>query len=125
MPFLTWTQILEMKRDGFSFYSLTYDLHQKKRDEAGNLVPPLTNRLFLPKEKRTESEQERKQRVSEDLLLGEAFLKTKLRNQLSFLCFPFGNTISRLFRMRDNLDFRSFSQLEKAVTQAAMRKSLA
>lgn len=90
LPFLTWSQILEMRRDGYSFYSHTYDLHQKKRDESGNLVPPLSNRIFLPKEKRTETEEERKQRVREDLLLGELFLKTKLHNQFSFLCFPLG-----------------------------------
>jgi peptidoglycan/xylan/chitin deacetylase (PgdA/CDA1 family) len=90
LPFLTWSQINEMRRDGYSFYSHTYDLHQKKRDESGNLVPPLSNRIWLPKEKRLETEEERKQRVREDLLLGELFLKTKLHNQFSFLCFPLG-----------------------------------
>ncbi|KRE59862.1 polysaccharide deacetylase family protein [Paenibacillus sp. Soil750] len=90
LPFLTWSQIIEMRRDGFSFYSHTYDLHQKRRDESGNLVPPLSNRIWLPIEKRSETEEERKQRVREDLLLGELFLKTKLHNQFSFLCFPLG-----------------------------------
>ncbi|UKS29721.1 polysaccharide deacetylase family protein [Paenibacillus sp. HWE-109] len=90
LPFLTWPQIVEMKRDGFSFYSHTYDLHQKKRDEAGNLVPPLTNRIYLPKEQRMESEEEKRQRVGGDLLLGEALLRSKLHNQLSLLCFPLG-----------------------------------
>ncbi|WNR46786.1 polysaccharide deacetylase family protein [Paenibacillus roseipurpureus] len=90
LPFLSWEQILEMKRDGFSFYSHSYDLHQKKRDEAGNLVPPLTNRLYLANQSRAETEEERKARVREDLLVGEAYLKAKLHNQLSLFCFPMG-----------------------------------
>ncbi|OAS15728.1 polysaccharide deacetylase family protein [Paenibacillus oryzisoli] len=90
LPFLTWSQIIEMRRDGYSFYSHTYDLHQKKRDESGNLTPPLSNRIWLTKEKRSETDEERKQRVREDLLLGEVFIKSKLHNQFSFLCFPLG-----------------------------------
>ncbi|WP_187274502.1 polysaccharide deacetylase family protein [Paenibacillus sp. N3.4] len=108
LPFLTWSQILEMKRDGFSFYSHTYDLHHKMSDEAGNLVPPLTNRIFLPKEKRMELEEERRQRVRADLQLGEAFLKTKLHNQLSFLCFPLGEYNQTVIEEAKQLGFSLF-----------------
>ncbi len=119
LPFLSWSQILEMKRDGFSFYSHTYDLHQKKRDESGNLVPPLTNRLFLPKEKRTESEQERKQRVSEDLLLGEAFLKSKLHNQLSLLCFPLGEYNQSVIEDAKQLGFSLFFTTREGINSGS------
>ncbi|CAN7526166.1 polysaccharide deacetylase family protein [Paenibacillus sp. LjRoot153] len=108
LPFLTWSQILEMRRDGYSFYSHTYDLHQKKRDESGNLVPPLTNRIFLPNEKRMETDEERNQRVREDLLLGEVFLKTKLHNQFSFLCFPLGEYNQSVVEEAKQLGFSLF-----------------
>lgn len=91
LPFLSWWQLQEMKRDGFSFYSHTYNLHQKKKGDTGNPVPVMTNRIYLEQEKRLETEEERRRRVNEDLLTAEMMLKTRLDNKLSMLCFPFGD----------------------------------
>lgn len=90
LPFLTWQQMKEMKRDGFSFYSHTYNLHQKKTGESGSLVPMLTNRLYLTQDQRLETEEERRKRVMEDLFMADWMLKTQLGNELSMLCFPYG-----------------------------------
>ncbi|GIP40914.1 polysaccharide deacetylase [Paenibacillus sp. J31TS4] len=90
LPYLTWDQIQEMKKDGFSFYSHTYNLHIKKSNGGKEPVPALTNRLWLDKENRLETEEEYRKRVKEDLLLAEQTLKEKLGNEQSILCFPFG-----------------------------------
>lgn len=122
LPFLTWNQIREMKRDGYSFYSHTYDLHQKRKDEAGNGIAPLPNRVFLPKEQRMEIDAERKQRVRTDLLRGEAYLKMKLDNKLSMLCFPMGEYNKTVVEEAKPLGFSLFFTTKEGINNGSSRE---
>lgn len=119
LPFLTWKQIREMKHDGYSFYSHSYDLHQKRRDDSGNLVPPLTNRIYLDKEKRLESEDERKERVRKDLQLGETMLKIQLDNPFSLLCFPMGEYNQTVIDEAKQLGFSLFFTTKEGINNGS------
>ncbi|PYI56483.1 polysaccharide deacetylase family protein [Paenibacillus flagellatus] len=99
LPFLTWKQIGEMKRAGMSFYSHSYDLHNKKPDASGSDQPAMTQRRAKPRANRLETDTEYKERVVADLLLAEQQLRDHLGNQEPMLCFPFGaysDTVVRL-----------------------------
>lgn len=119
LPFLTWKQIREMKQDGYSFYSHSYDLHQKRRDDSGNLVPPLTNRIYLTQEKRLESEDERKERVRKDLQLGEMMLKIELDNPFSLLCFPMGEYNQTVIDEAKQLGFSLFFTTKEGINNGS------
>lgn len=122
LPFLTWKQIQEMKHDGFSFYSHTFNLHQKKRGDDVNAVPALTNRLFLEQEKRLETEEEWRKRVREDLWMAEAMLKTQLDNKLSMLCFPFGEYNQSVMDDAKERGFRYFITTKEGINSGDSRE---
>ncbi|HJV47467.1 MAG TPA: polysaccharide deacetylase family protein [Bacillota bacterium] len=90
-PFMTWDEVKEMAKNGFSFYSHTYDLHDLKANENGQMVSTLANRIFLPDQKRLETEDEYVTKVKTDLAKAEQVLKDQLGNTKSMLCFPHGN----------------------------------
>ncbi len=81
--FLKWSEIIEMRHAGFSFYSHTYRSHNDK-------VVPLTRRIFLKDKNRLETEEEYRSRIKNDLTKAERILREKLGNRLSLLCFPHG-----------------------------------
>ncbi|SDM83097.1 biofilm PGA synthesis lipoprotein PgaB [Paenibacillus sp. yr247] len=122
LPFLTWKQMKEMKKDGFSFYSHTYNLHQKKSGDSMNPVPMLTNRIYLAQQNRLETEEERKQRVGEDLLTAEWMLKTQLSNQLSMLCFPFGYYNQTTIDDAQELGIRYFFTTKEGINSGDSRE---
>jgi peptidoglycan/xylan/chitin deacetylase (PgdA/CDA1 family) len=119
LPFLTWKQIREMKREGYSFYSHSYDLHQKRRDDLGNWVPPMTNRIYLSREKRMETEEEWKARVRQDLKLGEAMLKMELDNPFSLLCFPMGEYNQTVIDESKQLGFSLFFTTKEGINNGS------
>ncbi|MBP1966523.1 polysaccharide deacetylase family protein [Paenibacillus aceris] len=122
LPFLTWQQMKEMKRDGFSFYSHTYNLHQKKAGESGSLVPMLTNRIYLTQDQRLETEEERKKRVMEDLFTADWMLKTQLGNELSMLCFPYGYYTQTNIDEAQDLGIRYFFTTKEGINSGESRE---
>lgn len=90
-PKLKWDQIRKMKQDGMSFYSHTYDQHITVAvDAKGSQKPALMHAQYLKKEKRMETAEEYRKRISDDLTKAEERLKAELGNKLSVLCFPYG-----------------------------------
>ncbi|MCY9667479.1 polysaccharide deacetylase family protein [Paenibacillus alginolyticus] len=87
---LNWDEVSKMKKDGFSFYSHTFNSHTSIVDQNGNEAFPLTSYLFKQNEHRFENENEYKQRILEDLTKANTILQDKLGNRLSILCFPHG-----------------------------------
>ncbi|OPH62078.1 hypothetical protein BC351_02235 [Paenibacillus ferrarius] len=122
LPFLTWKQMKEMKSDGFSFYSHTFNLHQKKPGEGGSLVPVMTNPIYLEQAKRLETEEERRQRVREDLTMAELLLKSQLGNKLSMLCFPYGDYKQSVMDEAQELGIRYFFTTKEGINSGDNRE---
>lgn len=89
-PFMTWEEIKQMSKDGFDFYSHTYDAHGFGVDEKGGQLSPLTHPNWSDAAGRMETEAEYKSRVQNDLTTAETILKEQLGNKLSILCLPHG-----------------------------------
>lgn len=90
-PRLTWDQMREMKQNGMSFYSHTYDHHDKVKAGSGNtLMPMLTNPIYLENDKRVETDDEYRKRIKFDLLKAENRIEEELGPQYRLLAFPFG-----------------------------------
>lgn len=90
LPFMNWEQVIQMKNDGFSFYSHTYNAHEKRKGDKNQLVPSLGNRIWLDDYNRLETEEEYIKRVKEDLSHANQVLREKLGNEWNILCFPYG-----------------------------------
>jgi peptidoglycan/xylan/chitin deacetylase (PgdA/CDA1 family) len=91
IPKLTWEQMREMKKDGMSFYSHTYDSHlYGPIDVDGNEGAVLSNQLYLENRGRMESITEYVRRISDDLALAERRLKEELSNRRGIVAFPYG-----------------------------------
>ncbi len=86
MQCLSWQQMQEMQRDGFTFYSHTYDSHRRIYVDASETVtmPALVAPKF------DETIEDFKIRVGEDLSKSKAELETNLGRPVSFLGLPYG-----------------------------------
>lgn len=104
-PFLNWDEILEMKNDGFGFYSHTYNSHDLSVDQNGNPVSPLTNPIFLKDKNRMETQEEYKLRVKADLMKAEEIIQSKLGNQDKVFCFPHGRYNQTILDIGDQLGY--------------------
>ncbi|WP_058302803.1 polysaccharide deacetylase family protein [Gorillibacterium timonense] len=90
-PKLKWDQVRKMKQDGMSFYSHTYNQHiTVPVDEKGSQKPALMHAQYLKKEKRMETPQEYRDRITKDLAKANERLKAELDNTRNILCFPYG-----------------------------------
>lgn len=88
---LTWEQMKQLKKEGFSFYSHTYNLHYyAAQNKAGKLGPALKQRIYLTDEGRYETLTEYNARIKGDLELMESKLKTELGNTYQMLSYPYG-----------------------------------
>lgn len=91
IPKMTWAQMREMKEEGMSFYSHTYDSHvYASIDAKGTQKPALANRLYMKKLGRMETKEEYIARVKKDLSLSESILRQNLGNTQGVLAFPYG-----------------------------------
>ncbi|MDB5054743.1 MAG: hypothetical protein JWM44_2793 [Bacilli bacterium] len=108
IPFLKWNEIIEMKKDGFSFYSHTYHSHDFVKDAKGKSISPLTNPIFLKDKGRMESETEYKQRVKADLVLAEQVIQSKLGVQDKLLCLPHGRYNQTLLDIGNEIGIQYF-----------------
>lgn len=91
LPHLSWDQMRELKQQGMTFYSHTYDAHQKVQIDASNRIGhALTNRSYLKKEGRRETHEEYHKRVKADLDLANKRIAEELGSQPALLAFPHG-----------------------------------
>ncbi|MBP1931473.1 polysaccharide deacetylase family protein [Ammoniphilus resinae] len=92
-PHLTWEEIKEMKNNQMSFHNHTYNLHSKELVNAqGIKKPALSNRIYLEKFDRLETEEEYIKRVKSDLIFAEERLEQELgEREVKVLAFPFGS----------------------------------
>ncbi|OUM97701.1 MAG: hypothetical protein BAA02_02065 [Paenibacillaceae bacterium ZCTH02-B3] len=95
---LTWDQMREMQQDGIAFMNHTYDLHAKNADASGREVP-LTGRQHLKDKGRSETAEEYRKRVLDDLLQAEKRLSEELGNELKMMAFPYGYYTEELVRI--------------------------
>ncbi|WP_409343696.1 polysaccharide deacetylase family protein [Paenibacillus sp. MBLB4367] len=124
LPFMNWEQVKEMKRDGFSFYSHTYNLHRKGPNEKGELVPALQNPLFLEQEKRMETDAEYRQRLRDDLTKANEMLEKELGNQLKVLCFPYGAYNKTVVQVGNEIGIDHFFTIKEGVNNRANKEVL-
>jgi biofilm PGA synthesis lipoprotein PgaB len=89
-PFLKWNEIQQMKPDGFSFYSHTYNAHDIASDSKGKPIDPLTNPIYLKDKARMETKEEYEQRVKADLNQANQVIESKLGKQDKLFSLPHG-----------------------------------
>jgi len=88
---LSWDQMREMKQHNMAFHNHTNNMHiYGAVDEEGKEKPVAISKLYLPEEKRVETEEEYTARVTEDLSKAEQRLKEELGNTFSVIAFPYG-----------------------------------
>lgn len=90
IPKLTWKEIREMYKHESDFQSHSYDSHKLISNSIGLQGEALTNRLYLPNERRYEHAYEYKKRIYNDLLTARTVLKDHLKNNVNTLALPYG-----------------------------------
>lgn len=107
ISFLTWDEIITMKKEGFSFYSHTFNSHDFVTGRDGKLVDPLTNPIYLSSLNRMETEAEYEQRVTVDLAEADRVLQDRIGTQDRLLCVPHGRYNSTLLRLssKENISY--------------------
>ncbi|NEN86090.1 polysaccharide deacetylase family protein [Paenibacillus elgii] len=107
-PFLNWNEIQEMKNDGFSFYSHTYNAHDFAADLNGKPVDPLTNPIYLQNRNRMETEEEYEQRVKADLVQADQIIESKLGAHDKLFCLPHGRYNEKLLELGNTVGIQYF-----------------
>ncbi|MFC4598549.1 polysaccharide deacetylase family protein [Cohnella hongkongensis] len=119
-PKITWDQMREMQKDGMTFYSHTYDSHVYVEENGqGGKKPALTARKYLIEEKRQETLEEARQRISEDLAKAEERLKDELGNADSILSFPYGAFNDTVLDVMQSLDIQLSFTVRKGINSRA------
>lgn len=95
-PHMTWDQMRELKANGMSIYSHTYDSHIKI-DEVKDKYPLLANYQD------GETSEEYKTRVREDLEHAHELLVKELGEQANILAFPYGAYSEELLEVMDEI----------------------
>lgn len=89
---LSWEQMREMIDSGLiEFGTHTYNQHIYEVTDNKKTAPALTNRVFLYKEQRFESDEEWKKRIFDDLLLAKAKIEHKLGYKPKVIAYPYGD----------------------------------
>jgi poly-beta-1,6-N-acetyl-D-glucosamine N-deacetylase len=89
-PIMNWNEIMEMHKDGFSFYSHTFNSHETIAGKKGEELSKLTTKIYNPSVNRLETDSEYKSRIQSDLTEADHILNTKLGNKINLLCLPHG-----------------------------------
>jgi biofilm PGA synthesis lipoprotein PgaB len=113
--YLTWEQMKEMKRNGFSFISHSYKLHALAPDAKGVPVSPLAHPVWLKAENRMETEQEYENKVTADLTKAMQLLKDRLGETFPALCLPHGESSPSLLQLAARLGIRYIFTTEPGI----------
>lgn len=96
LPHLTWDQLREMKENGYSFYSHTYNHHL--------YLDPLENKhAALTSKKENETDEQYVGRVKSDLRYAHELLVQELGEQPNILSFPYGRYTDELLEICEEL----------------------
>lgn len=116
LPHLKWGQMKEMRNNGMSFYSHTYDHHRYEAiNEQGEKAAMLKHPLYLPEEQRLETEEEYTQRITQDLAKAEELLMTKLGNTRNILSFPYGQYSDITLKVGKELGIKLYITIEEGI----------
>lgn len=123
IPHLTWDDMREMKRNGISFYSHTYDQHTLcKVNAQGETGPMLITPIYKEEEQRIETETEYRQRIEEDLEFANKRLEQELNNHEHLLCLPFGAYNDRVIETGKKLNIPLFFTTQEGINEAHKEK---
>lgn len=109
-PHLTWDQMREMKANGMSFYSHTYDSHIKI-NEIEDKYPLLANYL------EGETSEEYKARVRADLEQAHLLLVKELGEQANILAFPYGAHSEELLEVMDEIGIEHAFKIRPGINE--------
>lgn len=116
LPHLTWDQMREMKKNGMSFYSHTYNQHRMMNTaKAGNPQPILANPVYLPGPDRVETPAEYQTRIREDLALAERRLRDELGEQPRLLAYPYGAYNETVVKIGKELGIELFFTVQEGI----------
>ncbi|WP_195574847.1 polysaccharide deacetylase family protein [Paenibacillus sp. 1001270B_150601_E10] len=88
---LSWVQMRAMMKDGFRFYSHTFNSHAYASiNTRGVQKPMLTRKLYDKKTGKIETREQYRARIRHDLMRAEKRLKEELGNKESMVAFPYG-----------------------------------
>ncbi|MDT2242011.1 polysaccharide deacetylase family protein [Paenibacillus larvae] len=122
-PHLSWEQMKEMKKDGMSFYSHTYNLHHKHNtSKEGDPKPALTIAKYMPNKQRSEDANEYIRRVKTDLSFMEKRLKEELGEQISLLALPYGYINEQVLTVGQELGIKLFFLTEEGINHADQKE---
>jgi len=118
-PHLTWKAMKELKDEGHSFYSHTYNLHNYANLNASGSKkgPMLTNRIYLDDKGRIESKSEYTKRVTDDLTLMEKRLREELNNEHGIIAFPYGVYNKEVKQILQKLDVKLFFTIKPGINK--------
>ncbi|WNR46091.1 polysaccharide deacetylase family protein [Paenibacillus roseipurpureus] len=88
-PILTWSEIEDMHKEGFSFYSHTYNSHDSIF-VSGKEISKLVTKTVNPTTHIPETDTEYKARIKNDFKKADDILNAKLGNSINLLCLPHG-----------------------------------
>lgn len=117
IPKLTWDQMREMKEEGMSFYSHTYDSHKYAPINAKGVERPmLSHRLYLKDKKRVETQKEYIKRITDDLALAEKRLREELGNTRGGIAFPYGTFNDEVLEVLKSMGIEITFTIKKGMT---------
>jgi biofilm PGA synthesis lipoprotein PgaB len=107
LEYLTWNEMREMQTNGMSFYAHTDHSHNAApTDPDGNSKPVLTNRIWLPRKNRLETQEEYRRRVTDDLSAAKNALEKELHRPVTQIAWPYGDYNETLIRVARSLGYR-------------------
>ncbi|MFD1956488.1 polysaccharide deacetylase family protein [Paenibacillus thailandensis] len=117
---MTWEQMKKLKKEGFSFYSHTYDLHYyAPLNEKGTRTgPALMHRIYSAARGGQETLNEYKARVASDLNLMESKLAGQLGNTYQMLSYPYGEYNNMSKKLAKEAGIGLFFTIEPGINQA-------
>lgn len=120
VPKLDWPQMQEMIGNGMYFHSHTYDSHfYHEVDEKGNKDAVLAARVYLPEEKRNETEEEYKARIYEDLKKSKDLLEQGLGVHVDFFSAPYGKKNQKVDEISMDIGLEYIFTIEPGLVSAA------
>lgn len=123
IPHLTWGEMRTLKEKGMSFYSHTFNQHQRMPiNKQGDTGPLLTSRIYDPSSGITETHEQYTTRIQADLKEADYYLQQNLENQEKLLAFPFGAYNSEVLDLAKNEGIRYLFTIEEGINKPGMTK---
>ncbi len=123
IPKLTWAEMQEMQRDGYTFYSHTYDSHKYVPVSAkGAERPALAGRVYRAVYGR-ETLAEFRRRIQEDLHKSKELLEQNLGRKVEFLALPYGAAGKDSINIAQQLGFKYILSTEAGLNDANTSKT--